>query len=53
MGIPFHNTGMGKKFIEHDFPHLIEVLAKIARSLESISEDIKRKNDCRLVKREE
>jgi hypothetical protein len=31
---------MGKKFIEHDFPLLIEVLAKVARSLEGINESL-------------
>lgn len=34
MGPKFFQTGMGKKFFEGDFPRLVRVLERIAKSLE-------------------
>lgn len=40
MNIPFHSTGMGRKFYELDVPRLIRALEKIGKELEHVRDPL-------------
>ncbi len=48
--VQFHETGMGKKYYMKDLPQLVEILGRIANSLEDIHQHLERQSEAEMEK---